>query len=73
MGAIYLLYRLVNLKENGKERNASKCFLTQPLLEAVKVSLKKGSQTVLFLNGEDLTLSPNAVNVGIYSGVLIAM
>lgn len=42
--------QLVNLKENDQGRNASKCFLTQPLLEAVKVSLRKGSQTVLFLN-----------------------
>ena len=42
--------RVVNLKENGKEKNASKCFLTQPLLDAIKESLAKRSQTVLFLN-----------------------
>jgi primosomal protein N' (replication factor Y) len=42
--------RVVNLKENGKEKNASKCFLTQHLLDAIKESLAKRSQTVLFLN-----------------------
>ena len=33
--------QVVNLKENGKEKNASKCFLTQPLLDAIKESLGK--------------------------------
>jgi primosomal protein N' (replication factor Y) (superfamily II helicase) len=41
---------LVDLKLNGKTKNTSRSFLTEQLIAAIKETLEKRKQTVLFLN-----------------------
>ena len=41
---------LVDLKLNGKTKNTSKSFLTEQLVTAIRETLEKHKQTVLFLN-----------------------